>query len=94
MSQLNINPVLGCIRIPETHIDIDVGMFGILEEKLPVLIRANPIPARNNVTCKCRHKNKIVNGKSVPCCTQDCTYAVYGLQSGHKISYRQEGKRL
>lgn len=92
--QSTINNVLGCIRFPDTHIDIDAGMFGILEEKLPVLIRTNPIPARNNVTCKCRHKYKIVNNKSIPCCTQDCRYATYGLQSGSKVSYMQKGKRM
>lgn len=77
---------LGCDRIlEEGHIDIDAGIFGVLEEKLTRIKTGEIIPARINTSCKCRLTSK---------CNIDCTNAVHCIVAGGKVSYRKIGKRM
>jgi hypothetical protein len=77
---------LGCSNVlNDGHVDSSSGIFGVLEEKIRRVKTGNIIPAKDNTSCKCRRTAR---------CNSDCQHSVYGIKSGFKISYRQEGKRL
>lgn len=77
---------LGCDKILENgHIDVDEGIFGVLDEKLIRIKSGNIIPASENTSCKCRR---------TPRCNIDCPSSVYGIVAGGKISYRNTNKRM
>jgi hypothetical protein len=77
---------LGCNKVlSEGNIDSKEGIFGILEEKIIPVITGRTIPAKDNTSC--RHRR-------TPRCNSDCKHSVYGIKSGHKISYRNINKRM
>lgn len=77
---------LGCDRVlGNGHINIDEGIFGILEEKLAQIRTGHIIPARDNTSCKCRRTAK---------CNIDCKNAIHVIVSGYKFVTRNIGKRI
>ncbi len=86
MAQGSINIVLGCNYLKDNgHIDIDAGIFGILEEKLNPVLKGIVIPAKNNTACKCRMTKK---------CNVNCHKAVTVYQIGSHWSPLQKGKMM
>lgn len=85
MSQPNFNMVLGCEKHDDGHIDINEGIFGVLDEKLKKIGTGIVILARNNTECRCRRTSK---------CSVECPWARSGIQSGHIISYQRKGIKI
>jgi len=77
---------LGCDRVlGNGHIDIDKGIFGILDEKLTQVKTGHIIPAKENTSCKCRRTAK---------CNIDCKNAIHTIVSGSKFVTRRIGTRV
>ena len=78
--------VLGCSKVlSEGHINSDAGIFGILNERIKKLRTGAVIPAKDNTSCRCRR---------TPRCSIDCKNSIYGIRSGHRISYRNKDVRI
>jgi len=81
-----INVVLGCDYLKDNgHIDIDTGIFGILNEKLRQVHKGIILPAFNNTQCSNRRTSK---------CDVNCHKAVTVYQVGSHWSPQQKGKRM
>lgn len=79
-----INVILGCKKSDTGHININAGIFGILEESLKITNK-RIIPAKENTDCPNRRSSV---------CNIDCPSAITGYQAGHSISFLQLGKRI
>ncbi len=81
-----LNVVIGCDYIRNNgSIDETFGMFGVLDEAFTKVKTGNIVPAHNNTRCAYR-RTKL--------CNMDCKSAVYGIQCGGKISFRNKGKTM
>jgi hypothetical protein len=77
---------LGCSNVLSNgHINIDSGIFGVLDEKVVRVKTDTIIPASENTSCKCRRSAR---------CNINCHHAIYGINSIGKISYRNINKRI
>lgn len=77
---------IGCKRVlGDGHIDINGGLFGVLEEKLRRVVTGSIIPAKANASCKCRLTSV---------CNIDCVHAVHCIISGGNVSYRNLNAKM